>query len=93
MYNVSNIKTWWLFLAMGHSYSTCNSPDRLKTATWKRLPCESPTKTSPASEISIPFGKLVTPSQPILRLSQAPAPAPGRCLGCPGSGQDYILQV
>ena len=35
------------------------------TSTW--LPCESPTKMSPASEMSMPFGYLVTESVLILR--------------------------
>lgn len=51
----------------GHSNSDINEPALEKTATWKRLPCESPINTSPASLISIPFGKFVTFSQPMRR--------------------------
>lgn len=52
-------------LTCGHSNSDCKTPSREKQATWKRLPCESPIKMSPASEISIPFGKQVIFSLPI----------------------------
>lgn len=56
-----------LTLTYGHSNSEIKEPSLEKTATWNLLPCESPIKTSPASLISIPFGKFVIFSQPIRR--------------------------
>lgn len=52
-------------LTCGHSNSDCKTPSREKQATWKRFPCESPIRMSPASDISIPLGKQVIFSLPI----------------------------
>lgn len=57
-------------LTWGHSNSDCNTPSREKQATWKRLPCESPIKISPASEISMPLGKEVIFSLPMRYLNE-----------------------
>lgn len=59
-----------LTFTWGHSNSDCKTPWREKQATWNRLPCESPIKISPASDISIPFGKHVIFSFPMRYLNE-----------------------